>query len=45
MHGNLGKTLEDVENIAALPQEAAAAEQMLRDDYHLLQVSAQRPEP
>lgn len=38
VHYNLGKTLEDVENIAALPAEAAAAEQMLRDDYQLLQV-------
>lgn len=38
VHYNLGKTLEDVENIAALPAEAAAAEAMLHDDYQLLQV-------
>ena len=38
VHYNLGKTLEDVENIAALPAEAAAAEAMLQDDYQLLQV-------
>ncbi len=30
VHGNLRKTLEDVENIAELPQEAAAAEELLQ---------------
>ncbi len=37
MHYNLGKTLQDVENIVALPHEAAEAEDMLRDDTQLLQ--------
>ena len=39
VHYNLGKTLEDVENIMALPNEAAMAEELLRDDMNLLQVS------
>ncbi|PSC69331.1 exocyst complex component Sec6 [Micractinium conductrix] len=38
VHRNLGKTLQDVENIAALPVEAAEAEAMLRDNANLLQV-------
>ena len=38
VHYNLGKTLRDVENIVALPHEAAEAEDMLRDDTQLLQV-------
>ncbi|KAK9832118.1 hypothetical protein WJX84_006749 [Apatococcus fuscideae] len=37
VHYNLGKTLEDVENIMALPNEAAMAEELLRDDMNLLQ--------
>ncbi len=37
VHYNLGKTLADVENIAALPAEAAEAELMLRDDSQLIQ--------
>ena len=37
VHYNLGKTLRDVENIVALPHEAAEAEDMLRDDAQLLQ--------
>lgn len=40
VHYNLGKTLEDVENIMALPNEAAMAEELLRDDFNLLQVSS-----
>lgn len=39
VHYNLGKTLQDVENIVALPHEAAEAEEMLRDDTQLLQVT------
>lgn len=39
VHYNLGKTLQDVENIVNLPQEAADAERMLQDDTQLLQVS------
>lgn len=38
VHYNLGKTLQDVENIAALPNEAAEAEELLSDDMNLLQV-------
>lgn len=38
VHYNLRKTLQDVENIAALPVEAAQAEEMLRDGANLLQV-------
>jgi len=38
VHYNLGKTLQDVQNIVALPHEAAEAEEMLRDDSQLLQV-------
>ena len=38
VHYNLGKTLRDVENIVALPHEAAEAEDMLRDETQLLQV-------
>eukprot|EP00887_Chlorella_sp_A99_P000004 scaffold16.g4.t1 len=37
VHYNLRKTLQDVENIAALPVEAAEAEEMLQDDRNLLQ--------
>ncbi|BDA50552.1 Exocyst complex component 3 [Coccomyxa sp. Obi] len=37
VHYNLGKTLQDVENIVNLPQEAADAERMLQDDTQLLQ--------
>lgn len=37
VHYNLGKTLQDVENIAALPNEAAEAEELLCDDTNLLQ--------
>ena len=33
--------LQDVENIVALPHEAAEAEDMLKDDTQLLQVSQQ----
>ena len=40
VHYNLGKTLQDVENIVALPQEAASAETMLKEDIQLLQASA-----
>ena len=40
VHYNLGKTLADVENIAALPAEAAEAELMLRDDSQLIQARA-----
>ena len=32
--------LQDVENIVALPTEAAEAEDMLKDDSQLLQVSS-----
>lgn len=39
VHYNLGKTLQDVVNIVNLPQEAAEAENMLRDDVQLLQVA------
>ena len=39
VHYNLGKTLADVENIAALPAEAAEAEHMLKDDYQLIQAT------
>lgn len=35
-------TAQDVENIAALPVEAAQAEEMLRDGANLLQVRAER---
>ncbi|CAK0787040.1 hypothetical protein CVIRNUC_010256 [Coccomyxa viridis] len=35
VHYNLGKTLQDVENIVALPQQAAEAEDMLKDDTQL----------
>ncbi|KAI7841448.1 hypothetical protein COHA_004843 [Chlorella ohadii] len=38
VHYNLRKTLQDVENIAALPVEAAQAEDMLREGANLLQV-------
>ncbi len=38
VQGNLRKTLVDVENIAELPQEAAAAEELLADNTQLLQV-------
>ena len=38
MHYNLGKTLQDVENIVALPQQAAEAEDMLKDDTQLSEV-------
>ena len=38
VHYNLGKTLQNVENIVNLPQEAADAERMLQDDTQLLQV-------
>lgn len=37
VHYNLGKTLQDVENIVALPHEAGSAEAMLRDDVQLMQ--------
>lgn len=37
VHYNLGKTLQDVENIVALPNEAAEAEEMLKDETQLLQ--------
>ena len=43
VHYNLGKTLRDVENIVALPHEAAEAEDMLRDDTQLLQVRGGSP--
>lgn len=39
VHYNLGKTLQDVENIVALPNEAGSAEAMLREDVQLMQVS------
>lgn len=42
VHYNLGKTLQDVENIVALPNEAAEAEEMLKDDSQLLQVWCRR---
>lgn len=38
VHYNLRKTLQDVEAIAALPVEAAEAEEMLQNDTNLLQV-------
>ncbi|KAL4437795.1 hypothetical protein ABPG77_005707 [Micractinium sp. CCAP 211/92] len=38
VHSNLRKTLQDVENIAALPVEAAEAEAMLRENANLLHV-------
>ena len=38
MHYNLGKTLQDVENIVALPQQAAEAEDMLKDNTQLSEV-------
>ena len=38
VHGNLRKTLVDVENIAELPQEASAAEDLLQDNSRLLEV-------
>ena len=38
VHYNLGKTLQDVENIVALPHEASSAEAMLSEDIQLLQV-------
>ena len=38
VHYNLGKTLQDVENIVALPQQAAEAEDMLKDDTQLSEV-------
>lgn len=44
VHYNLGKTLEDVENIMALPNEAAMAEELLRDDFNLLQVMLRIPD-
>ena len=37
VHGNLRKTLYDVESIAELPQEAAAAADLLVDNSQLLQ--------
>ena len=43
VHYNLGKTLADVENIAALPAEAAEAEHMLKDDYQLIQATLDQP--
>lgn len=39
VHYNLGKTLQDVENIVALPQQAAEAEDMLKDDTQLSEVT------
>jgi len=41
VHYNLGKTLQDVENIVALPQQAAEAEDMLKDDTQLSEVLRQ----
>ncbi|RMZ56271.1 hypothetical protein APUTEX25_002461, partial [Auxenochlorella protothecoides] len=38
VHGNLHSTLKDVENIVALPREAAAAQQLLDGEAPLLQV-------
>ena len=38
VHYNLGKTLQDVENIVALPQQAAEAEDMLKDNTQLSEV-------
>ena len=40
VHYNLGKTLQDVQNIVALPLEAQEAESMLQEDVQLVQVSA-----
>ena len=40
VHHNLNKTLEDVGNIIALPNEAAEAEAMLKDDTQLMQAGA-----
>jgi len=45
VHYNLGKTLQDVENIVALPHEAGSAEAMLREDVQLMQVRKQPPSP
>ena len=39
VHYNLGKTLQDVQNIVALPNEASHAEAMLREDVQLLEVT------
>ena len=38
VHYNLGKTLQDVQNIVALPHEAGSAEAMLKEDVQLMQV-------
>ena len=43
VHYNLGKTLRDVGDIVALPQEASSAEAMLKDDVQLLDVSSLDP--
>ena len=43
VHYNLGKTLQDVENIVALPQQAAEAEDMLKDDTQLSEVCLESP--
>lgn len=40
VHYNLGKTLQDVEHVIALPHEAALAEELLREDTNLLQVGS-----
>ncbi len=42
VHYNLGKTLQDVENIVALPHEAGSAEAMLKEDVQLMQVGNHR---
>ena len=44
VHYNLGKTLQDVQNIVALPNEASHAEAMLREDVQLLEVTLTRKE-
>ena len=38
VHYNLGKTLQDVGNIVALPHEAGTADAMLREDVQLMTV-------
>ena len=38
VHYNLGKTLQDVDNISELPAEAEEAEKLLMDDEQLLLV-------
>lgn len=43
VHYNLGKVLQDVDNIHELPSEAEEAEQLLEDDERLLLVRSMPP--